>query len=90
MPAPSANILSRAWTTVRSWFEIPYGYEDENGFHYGDEPVTCRSDANSLREVFTDRASDTAMFMAATSTETSPKTQQEALREKPQLVINPS
>ena len=43
----------RFLTRVRSWFEIPFGYEDEDGFHYGHEPVAPK--------VFTDRASD-AMF----------------------------
>ena len=93
-PATSTNIVSRAWARVRSWFEIPYGYEDDTGFHYGEEPVTCRSDANALRKIFTDRACDTAMFMAATATETSPAPAPEqpsnAKRESHELTVNPS
>ncbi len=96
LPAAEARVNSwtQAWDWVRSWFEIPYGYEDDTGFHYGHEPVTCRSDANALREVFTDRACDTAMFMAATSSETSPAPAPElpanAQREKHELTVNPS
>ena len=93
-PATSANIVARAWARVRSWFEIPFGYEDDTGFHYGHKPATCRSDANALREAFTDRACDTAMFMAATSSETSPAPAPEqpanAQREKRDLTVNPS
>lgn len=89
-----ANSWTQAWAKVRSWFEIPYGYEDDTGFHYGEEPVTCRSDANALREVFTDRACDTAMFMAATTTETSPAPAPEppanVTREKHEHTVNPS
>jgi len=24
---------------IRTWLEIPYGYQDENGFHYGPQPA---------------------------------------------------
>jgi hypothetical protein len=93
-PATSTNIVSRAWARVCSWFEAPYGYEDAAGFHYGEEPVTCRSDANALREVFTDHACDTAIFMAEKSTETSPAPAPEqpanAKRESHEWTVNPS
>lgn len=29
------GVARRLWTRVRGWFEIPYGYEDDTGFHYG-------------------------------------------------------
>ena len=47
-----------AW--LRSWFEVPYGYEDEKGFHYGTEPVRTKAVAQTGTQpkVFTDRASD--------------------------------
>lgn len=47
-----------AW--VRSWFEIPYGYEDEKGFHYGVEPVRAKPSPklSASQKVNTDRASD--------------------------------
>jgi len=38
---------------IRSWFEIPYGYQDENGFHYGRQPAP---------PTFTDRASDAMTY----------------------------
>jgi len=53
---------------VHSWFEIPYGYEDENGFHYGREPAPRRP--ATAPKVLTDRAVD-AM---SPSTPTSPPT----------------
>ncbi len=91
-----ANSWTHVWAKVRSWFEIPFGYEDETGFHYGHEPVpmTATATPSTFREVFTDRACDTAMFMAATSTETSPATTPDppvsAPRDKRELAINPS
>jgi hypothetical protein len=94
--APAGNVVSRAWARVRSWFEIPFGYEDETGFHYGHEPapVTAATTPSTFREVFTDRACDTAMFMASTTTETSPAPKPEQLmnapREKHEFTVNPS
>ena len=35
----SVSFWSKLAARVRSWFEVPYGYQDENGFHYGPEPV---------------------------------------------------
>ena len=46
----------RLVTRVRSWFEIPYGYQDEKGFHYGKQPTP---------PVFTDRASDAMTYPMA-------------------------
>ncbi len=82
------NFWIQAWAKMHSWFDIPYGYEDETGFHYGHEPVPVQAipTRSAFREVFTDRACDTAMFMAATSPETSsapaPELPSNAPREK--------
>jgi hypothetical protein len=52
------------WHRVVSWlqsrFEVPYGYEDERGFHYGVEPAPNARLEQTPNEpkVFTDRASD--------------------------------
>lgn len=79
LPEVRGNFLQRVWATISSWFEIPLGYEDETGFHYGHEPtpVQASTKPSTFREDFTDRAHDTAMFMAATSTDTSPPSKQE-------------
>ena len=78
-----ANILLRAMARVRSWFEVPFGYEDETGFHYGHEPLPVQAAAprEPFREVFTDRACDSAMFMAGTDKQTAPKPQPEVQSE---------
>lgn len=57
---PQSGIWQRFTVRVRSWFEIPYGYEDEYGFHYGHEPVPAPVAARlaKARRVFTDRACD--------------------------------
>ena len=96
LPGVHVNFFQLAWARVRSWFEIPFGYEDETGFHYGHEPAPIHSTAGhkTLREVFTDRACDSAMFMAATSTETSPipapKQTSDPQRENRKLTVNHS
>jgi hypothetical protein len=67
MPATSVQSSIGFWqrllAQVRSWFEIPYGYEDENGFHYGHEPAPQLLAAPSADwpKVFTDRACDARM-----------------------------
>ena len=49
----------RLVTRLRSWFEIPYGYEDEKGFHYGVEPASrAAARMTKTQKVHTDRASD--------------------------------
>jgi len=56
------GLWTRLVARVRSWFEIPYGYEDENGFHYGIQPRPIwRTESESAgTSVFTDKA-DQAM-----------------------------
>jgi len=55
-----SGLWSRVIARLRSWFEIPFGYEDEKGFHYGFEPVPVKAAAQTAIQpkVFTDRASD--------------------------------
>ena len=68
-PQPSSTVKlpdsqRSLWCRVVSWlhlrFEIPYGYEDERGFHYGVEPApgTPGEQTPAAPKVFTDRASD--------------------------------
>lgn len=35
---PTPGVWARCMARVRSWFEVPQGYEDESGFHYGPQP----------------------------------------------------
>jgi hypothetical protein len=37
-PPREGGFWSRYLNRVRSWFQIPYGYQDETGFHYGIQP----------------------------------------------------
>lgn len=55
-----AGFWRRMTAWLRSWFEFPYGYEDEKGFHYVTEPAPAKGIAQSATQpkVFTDRASD--------------------------------
>lgn len=56
---------------VRSWFEIPYGYEDEKGFHYGKQtPPEWFQPTASETSVFTDRASQAMKYSHAMPEET--------------------
>ena len=55
------GIWSRFTARIRTWFEVPFGYEDESGFHYGSQaaPPKARlaTEAASVRaRVLTDRA----------------------------------
>ena len=59
--APRAKVWSQLTARIRSWFEVPYGYEDESGFHYGVQPgptaPRLATEATSIRaRVLTDRA----------------------------------
>jgi hypothetical protein len=56
----AASLGQRFLALVRSWFEIPYGYEDENGFHYGHEPAPKfpSAQATTPPQILTDRACD--------------------------------
>lgn len=62
-PGPIAapiGLWARLTARVRAWFEVPYGYEDESGFHYGTQPPPTprgATEATSFRaRVLTDRA----------------------------------
>lgn len=65
---PTTTAPTRIWerfaSQIRGWFEVPLGYEDENGFHYGPEPrpTLTASVTREPRQVFTDRVSDTIQF----------------------------
>ena len=39
-PAPQRNLLTKILDTI--CFRIPIGYQDETGFHYGEEPARRR------------------------------------------------
>jgi hypothetical protein len=49
---------SQLTARVRAWFEVPFGYQDEQGFHYGQQTAPkLATEANSSRaRVLTDRA----------------------------------
>lgn len=63
-PTPSASShsdsLSGLIARLRSWLEIPFGYENESGFHYGHEPVSARRLpwSSAASKILTDRACD--------------------------------
>lgn len=67
-----AGFWQRLASRVSSWFEIPYGYEDESGFHYGQEPVPSpfAAQSNSTPKVFTDRACDAMLSPAPVGSRT--------------------
>lgn len=52
---PEVSFWQRFTARLRSWFEVPYGYQDENGFHYGPQPAPPG---------FTDRASQAMTYPA--------------------------
>jgi hypothetical protein len=55
---------------MRTWFEIPYGYQDETGFHYGQPPRPPVTPA----KVLTDQASNALLCPATgvSAAETAP------------------
>ena len=57
---PPTRFWRRLARRVRSCLEIPYGYEDESGFHLGEEPVPPDIAAKlaDSRRLLTDRACD--------------------------------
>jgi hypothetical protein len=57
--AVTAGFWGRLVARVRSWFEVPYGYEDETGFHYGPAPTPewAKKRNSAALPVLTDRAS---------------------------------
>jgi hypothetical protein len=63
-PIPSAATQAGFWARfiarLRSWFEVPLGYEDATGFHYGAQSAPTpplETETNSVRaQVLTDRA----------------------------------
>jgi len=65
LPTQSAGLWHQFSARVRSWFEVPYGYEDENGFHFGDQPVPLWAKGATGQRVATDRACDVMTYPAA-------------------------
>jgi len=62
------SLIERVSTRIISWFNIPEGYQDENGFHYGPQPKPAwmtASAATTARHLFTDRASDAISYASA-------------------------
>lgn len=57
-PSTQRPLWHRLASWLRSRFEVPYGYEDEHGFHYGIEPAPSKGAGTKTAKVFTDRASD--------------------------------
>lgn len=53
-----AGFWSQLAARFRAWFEVPFGYQDEQGFHYGQQPAPKLAvEATSTRaRVLTDRA----------------------------------
>lgn len=65
---PAATAATGFWgrlaARVRSWFEVPYGYEDETGFHYGRAPTPewAKKSNCAVLPVLTDRASSVIQY----------------------------
>ena len=57
---PPASFWQRFARRLRACLEVPYGYEDDSGFHLGEEPVPPDIAAKlaDSRKVLTDRACD--------------------------------
>lgn len=57
-PSVPVSFWGQFTARIRAWFEVPFGYEDESGFHYGQQPAPkFASEAVSSRaRVLTDRA----------------------------------
>jgi hypothetical protein len=47
-PQREGGFWSRTLHRVRSWFQIPEGYQDETGFHYGIQPPPRIQSENRL------------------------------------------
>ena len=59
-PFARAGFWARFTARLRSWFEVPLGYEDDTGFHYGAQSGPTQwsaTETTSVRaQVLTDRA----------------------------------
>jgi hypothetical protein len=72
--AQAVAVVSGFWgrlaARVRSWFEIPFGYEDETGFHYGPAPTPewAKKTSSAAPPVLTDRASSVIQYDNAKAT----------------------
>lgn len=64
------SLWGRLRTHLNSWFEVPEGYQDETGFHYGIQPKPAQFSPPTMaasRGVFTDRACDAIVYASAKS-----------------------
>jgi hypothetical protein len=71
-PAAAApGFWGRLTARVRSWFTVPYGYEDETGFHYGPAPTPewAKRRNSAALPVLTDRASGVIRYPEASAPE---------------------
>jgi hypothetical protein len=39
-----AGVFGKVWSTIKGKFEVPVGYQDETGFHYGKQPAQKKSE----------------------------------------------
>jgi hypothetical protein len=73
--APVVAVTTGFWgrlaARVRSWFTVPYGYEDETGFHYGPAPTPewAKKRNSAALPVLTDRASGVIRYPEASAPE---------------------
>lgn len=62
------RFLNRLSDCILSWFDVPEGYQDESGFHYGPQPTATKSNYSGLsaaEELLTDRASEAFIYASA-------------------------
>jgi len=78
LAAAPVGFWSRLTARIRAWFEVPTGYEDESGFHYGQQPMptqaqTVTEDTAFRAKVHTDRADHAIKHAVVLPTATPPE-----------------
>lgn len=73
--AAPISVWARLTRWFQDWFEIPYGYEDASGFHYGKEPIPpqFQSPNPETTHVFRDRAGDAMKYPVPVPTTSEPQ-----------------